>query len=137
MRFLVIFKVAFRALRRNKMRTVLTMLGIIIGVGAVIAMVALGRGAKAQVQARIVGSERAVATLQKEVACFTCPEDINDGEMTAPSKRLIRHVPRYEKLKVSVGAPAADAIGLAVLREKCPHFGQWLTRLERLVLGHD
>jgi len=53
MRHLVIFKVAFRALRRNKMRTVLTMLGIIIGVGAVIAMVALGRGAKAQVEARI------------------------------------------------------------------------------------
>jgi len=53
MRLLAIIKVAFRALRRNKMRTVLTMLGIIIGVGAVIAMVALGRGAKAQVQARI------------------------------------------------------------------------------------
>jgi putative ABC transport system permease protein len=53
MRYLVILKVAFRALRRNKMRTVLTMLGIIIGVGAVIAMVALGRGAKAQVEARI------------------------------------------------------------------------------------
>src|SRR5437762_11898828 len=52
-RFLVIFKVAFRALRRNKLRKVLTMLGIIIGVGAVIAMVALGRGAKAQVAARI------------------------------------------------------------------------------------
>src|SRR5438876_2780208 len=53
MRYLAIIKVAFRALRRNKMRTVLTMLGIIIGVGAVIAMVALGRGAKAQVEARI------------------------------------------------------------------------------------
>jgi putative ABC transport system permease protein len=53
MRYLAILKVAFRALRRNKMRTVLTMLGIIIGVGAVIAMVALGRGAKAQVEARI------------------------------------------------------------------------------------
>jgi putative ABC transport system permease protein len=53
MRHLAIIKIAFRALRRNKMRTVLTMLGIIIGVGAVIAMVALGRGAKAQVQARI------------------------------------------------------------------------------------
>src|SRR5437762_12477629 len=52
-RFLVIFKVAFRALKRNKLRTILTMLGIIIGVGAVITMVALGRGAKAQVQARI------------------------------------------------------------------------------------
>src|SRR5262245_2101543 len=53
MRYFAIIKIAFRALRRNKMRTVLTMLGIIIGVGAVIAMVALGRGAKAQVQARI------------------------------------------------------------------------------------
>jgi len=53
MRYLVIIKVAFRALRRNKMRTALTMLGIIIGVGAVIAMVGIGNGAKAQVQARI------------------------------------------------------------------------------------
>src|SRR5467141_3571001 len=53
MRLMAIVKVAFRALRRNKLRTVLTMLGIIIGVGAVITMVALGRGAKAQVEARI------------------------------------------------------------------------------------
>ncbi len=53
MRYFAVIKIAFRALRRNKMRTVLTMLGIIIGVGAVIAMVALGRGAKAQIQARI------------------------------------------------------------------------------------
>jgi hypothetical protein len=41
-------------------------------------------------------------------------------------------VPRYEKLKVWVGAAAASAIGLHVLREKCPHFGQWLGRLEKL-----
>src|SRR5512137_1307653 len=53
MRYLVILKVAFRALRRNKMRTALTMLGIIIGVGAVIAMVGIGNGAKAQVKSRI------------------------------------------------------------------------------------
>jgi putative ABC transport system permease protein len=53
MRYLIILKVAFRALRRNKMRTALTMLGIIIGVGAVIAMVGIGKGAKAQVEARI------------------------------------------------------------------------------------
>jgi putative ABC transport system permease protein len=53
MRYLVILKVAFRALRRNKLRTALTMLGIIIGVGAVIAMVGIGNGAKAQIQARI------------------------------------------------------------------------------------
>ena len=45
--------VALRALRRNKMRSVLTALGIIIGVGAVIAMVGIGNGAKAQVEAQI------------------------------------------------------------------------------------
>src|SRR6266446_7744219 len=53
MRFFATLKIALRALRRNKLRTVLTMLGIIIGVGAVIAMVGIGNGAKAQVQARI------------------------------------------------------------------------------------
>jgi len=47
------FKIAFRALRRNKMRSVLTALGIIIGVAAVIAMVGIGNGAKAQVEAQI------------------------------------------------------------------------------------
>ena len=45
--------VAFRALRRNKLRSVLTALGIIIGVAAVIAMVGIGNGAKAQVEAQI------------------------------------------------------------------------------------
>ena len=42
--------IAVRALLRNKMRSFLTVLGIIIGVGAVIAMVAIGEGAKAEVQ---------------------------------------------------------------------------------------
>jgi putative ABC transport system permease protein len=46
---LQIFRVAVRALLRNKMRSFLTTLGIIIGVGAVIAMVAIGEGAKARV----------------------------------------------------------------------------------------
>src|ERR1700690_1438132 len=53
MRYLAVIKVAFRALRRNKLCTILTMLGIIFGVGAVIAMVALGKAAKAQVESRI------------------------------------------------------------------------------------
>jgi putative ABC transport system permease protein len=53
MRLASTFKIAFRALRRNKLRSVLTALGIIIGVGAVIAMVGIGNGAKAQVEAQI------------------------------------------------------------------------------------
>ena len=47
-----ILRVSLRALARNKMRTFLTMLGIIIGVGAVIAMVSIGTGAKAAVEDR-------------------------------------------------------------------------------------
>ncbi len=45
-----IFRVALRALMRNKTRSFLTMLGVIIGVSAVIAMVAIGEGAKARVE---------------------------------------------------------------------------------------
>jgi len=52
-RLFATFRIAVLALRRNKLRTILTMLGIIIGVGAVIAMVSIGSGAKAQVEARI------------------------------------------------------------------------------------
>jgi putative ABC transport system permease protein len=50
---MMIIKIAFRALIRNKMRAALTMLGIIIGVSAVIAMVSIGQGAQASVQAQI------------------------------------------------------------------------------------
>jgi putative ABC transport system permease protein len=45
--------IALRALRRNKLRSTLTALGIIIGVGAVIAMVSIGNGAKSQVESQI------------------------------------------------------------------------------------
>ncbi|MGZ8434948.1 MAG: ABC transporter permease [Candidatus Binatia bacterium] len=47
------FRIALRALARNKLRAFLTMLGIIIGVGAVIAMVAIGEGAKSTIRSQI------------------------------------------------------------------------------------
>ncbi|HEV2455729.1 MAG TPA: ABC transporter permease [Verrucomicrobiae bacterium] len=53
MRVFAILEIALKALRRNKMRTLLTMLGMIIGVAAVISMVGIGNGAKAQVQSQI------------------------------------------------------------------------------------
>ncbi|HET7626547.1 MAG TPA: ABC transporter permease [Verrucomicrobiae bacterium] len=52
-RIFATFKIAIRALRRNKLRTLLTMLGMIIGVAAVIAAIGIGNGAKAQVEAQI------------------------------------------------------------------------------------
>jgi putative ABC transport system permease protein len=53
MKFMAILRVGLRALARNKMRSLLTMLGIIIGVGAVIAMISIADGARAQVQSQI------------------------------------------------------------------------------------
>lgn len=53
MNFTSVIKIAFRALTRNKSRSALTMLGIIIGVAAVIAMVSIGQGAQASVEAQI------------------------------------------------------------------------------------
>jgi len=50
MDFMNTFRLALRALARNKMRSMLTMLGIIIGVGAVIAVVSIGQGANYLVQ---------------------------------------------------------------------------------------
>jgi putative ABC transport system permease protein len=53
MDLLAIVRIAMRALARNKLRSMLTMLGIIIGVGAVIAMVSVGQGAQQQAQQQI------------------------------------------------------------------------------------
>ena len=53
MQALMTLRIALRALARNKLRAFLTMLGIIIGVGAVIAMVAIGEGAKSTIRAQI------------------------------------------------------------------------------------
>jgi putative ABC transport system permease protein len=53
MSLLMVIRVAFKALGRNKLRTALTMLGMIIGVSAVITMVALGTGAQSSIDAQI------------------------------------------------------------------------------------
>ena len=53
MSILMTFRIALKALNRNKLRTALTMLGMIIGVGAVITMVALGNGAQVSIEQQI------------------------------------------------------------------------------------
>jgi putative ABC transport system permease protein len=63
MRFVATTVIALRALRRNKLRSFLTALGIIIGVAAVIAMVSIGNGAKALVEAQVASLGRNVITV--------------------------------------------------------------------------
>jgi hypothetical protein len=85
----------------------------------------------AQLTQRIAESDKGIAKLQAEVRGIA-PEDINDGATTAPSKRILRHLPTYERQKVRVGAPAAAAIGLQRLRSQCPHFDGWVAQLEAM-----
>jgi hypothetical protein len=58
------------------------------------------------------------------------PELINNGEQTSPSKRILQCVPEFAK--PIDGIAIAQKIGLDVLRRKCKHFNEWITRLEEL-----
>ena len=60
------------------------------------------------------------------------PELINDGPDTAPSKRIIAEIPEYAGMKPSAGPIVAEKIGLANLRLRCRHFGEWIDQLEGL-----
>lgn len=76
--------------------------------------------------------QSAIDRLSELVAAFASPEHINGGYDTAPSKRIIREIPQYEFRKVSVGPLVAEKIGLPSLRGSCPHFHEWLEKLEQL-----
>jgi Domain of unknown function (DUF4276) len=63
---------------------------------------------------------------------YQTPELINDGQQTAPSKRIMAQFPDYERAKSTFGPQLAQHIGLQVIRSKCPHFNKWLSHLESL-----
>lgn len=58
------------------------------------------------------------------------PEAINDGPETAPSKRFLKLCPSYDK--VGDGILMLEDIGLERIRQECPRFNEWLTKLEAL-----
>ncbi|HKW98212.1 MAG TPA: DUF4276 family protein [Bryobacteraceae bacterium] len=61
---------------------------------------------------------------------FPTPEDIDDGQATAPSKRVLQIYRSYNK--VLHGITAANRIGVQAMRTECPHFRNWLEQLESL-----
>lgn len=63
---------------------------------------------------------------------YSSPELINDGETTAPSKRIIQFIPSYKGAKLSVAPLMVQKIGLPTIRNQCPHFNEWLIQLENL-----
>ena len=122
MDFKATLKIALRALSRNKMRTILTMLGIVIGVAAVIAMVGVGQGAQQKVQDQIAsmgtnliyvsaGSVNRGGTHLGAGATKT----LTDDDM----KAIVREVPT-----VSAAAPGAGASAQVVYENQ-----NWSTRV--------
>jgi len=74
--------------------------------------------------------DKAIESLKEIVASVPTLEHIDDGEATAPSKRIISLLPGYSGLKTTAGPDIAELIGVEVLRVSCPHFGRWIDRLE-------
>jgi putative ABC transport system permease protein len=118
-----VLKIALRALARNKGRSALTMLGIIIGVASVIAMVSLGQGAQKQVQQQIesmgtnmliisAGSQRTGGVRSGAGTSTTLtPEDL---------QAILRDAPAVADLSPSVNIPVTLVFGN----------GNWSTRSE-------
>lgn len=112
MNIFLTFKVALRALSRNKLRSSLTMLGIIIGVGAVIAMVGIGQGASSSIQSQI-------ANLGNNML-FVWSGSMNQGGMRGGSGSITTLVPEdvdaieNECPAVRAASPAVRASGQLV-----------------------
>jgi len=79
-----------------------------------------------------LGCAAAVKELVQLTAGVDTPEKIDDGPQTAPSKRIIACIPEYEDRKAEAGPAVVEGIGLSRLRASCPHFDQWVARLEGL-----
>ena len=113
MNVLRILRVSLRALARNKMRTFLTCLGIIIGVAAVIAMVSIGTGARAAVESRfesmgtnllyVGGSHRSMSGVRTQSGQY--------NRLTAEDAKAIAKLPSVEAVSPSVTSRAQLVYG--------------------------
>src|SRR6185369_11251985 len=109
-----VLKIAMRALARNKARSILTMLGIVIGVAAVIAMVSLGQGAQQQVQQQIasMGTNMLIVSAGSQnsggfrggagTSTTLTPDDV---------QAILRDAPAVRAVSPSAGASVALVFG--------------------------
>ena len=70
----------------------------------------------------------AIEQLRSVRRAVSSPEDINEGHDTAPSRRVLAAYPGYQK--TFHGVLAVMDIGIDPMRTQCPHFHEWLSRLE-------
>lgn len=112
MNYTNLFKIALKALANNKMRAFLTMLGIIIGVGSVITMIALGQGTQKSIQAEISG-------MGSNIIMVHPGGERRGGVRLDPSEMQTLKTKNYETLKnecmyVAAISPYVTASGLLV-----------------------
>jgi putative ABC transport system permease protein len=105
MSILMTLRIAFKALARNKLRTALTMLGMIIGVAAVIAMVALGTGAQNMIEDQVKTAGTNLITI---LAGSVNTGGVRSGSgtssrLTPEDAQLLRGLPELQYVAESVG----------------------------------
>ena len=106
MSIIMTLRIALKALNRNKLRTTLTMLGMIIGVGAVITMVALGRGAQATIEEQVKSA--GTNTININAGNFT-QGGVRQGQgmsstLTAEDAQALRQVPGIQYVAAGVNS---------------------------------
>lgn len=107
-----LIRIAFKALQRNKLRAFLTMLGIIIGVAAVIAMVAIGEGSKQSIQSQLssMGSNMITILPSSNVSGGVRIEGSSFQSLTIEDVRAIEKNAEY----VSEVSPVSSTKGQAI-----------------------
>jgi putative ABC transport system permease protein len=106
MSIIMTLRIALKALNRNKLRTTLTMLGMIIGVGAVITMVALGRGAQATIEEQVKSA--GTNTINVNAGNFT-QGGVRQGQgmsssLTPEDAQALRQVPGVQYVAAGVNS---------------------------------
>ncbi|HTS43572.1 MAG TPA: ABC transporter permease [Puia sp.] len=112
MKFFNLLRIAWKALLRNKLRAFLTMLGIIIGVAAVIAMVAIGQGSKKSIQDQLasMGSNMITIRPNSNVAAGARLEATSVQTLTIDDVKALQKQAQY----ISYLSPAASTRGQVI-----------------------
>jgi putative ABC transport system permease protein len=118
-----ILQVAIAAIWANKLRSFLTMLGIIIGIAAVITMVSLGEGAQRHVQSRLQSLGTNILTVRPGQQFFG-GLDRGDNEITAKNAEALRIQPRFISAVSPRWAGASGQLRRRQLATKSDH-GVW------------
>src|SRR5664279_1932443 len=107
-----LFRIALRALQRNKLRAFLTMLGIIIGVGAVIAMVAIGQGSKKSIQDQLSSMGSNMITIRPN-SNVVAGARLDAGSVQTLKIEDVKAIQKQAQY-ISAISPAASAKGQAI-----------------------